>query len=164
MVEVGYMKVKARPSNVPGIDGIPGSSGLTYAGELTYRGSDRLTASLSFARDSQQSNLLGVDYSIQTRIEGTINYAISPVISVQGNANHTRRQFRGTTFVNAIDPTTPITIGSGDRTTEFGATINFQSFRRLTFALGGTHYIRNSPIPGLDYTANRISLTTGLRF
>jgi hypothetical protein len=163
-VAIGYMKVKERPSNVVGVPGIPGSSGLTYEGELTYRGGDRISGSLSFSRDTQQSNLLGVDYSIQTRFAATVNYAISPVISLQGNATHTRRQFRGTAFINVIDPLNPIVIGSGDRTTEFGASANFQSFRRLNFALSGTHYIRNSPISGLDYTANRISLTTGLKF
>jgi len=158
-VEVGYMKTKARPSNVVGVPGIPGSSGLTYSGQLTYRGGDRITANLEFSRGSEQSNLLGVDYSVQTRFSGSLTYALSQVISLNANASHTRRSFRGTSFV---DPT--ITLGSGDKTTQFGAGINFQSFRRLTFGLNGTHYIRNSPIPGLDYAANRVALTTGFRF
>ena len=167
-VEVGYMKTKARPSAIPGA-GVPGSSGLTYAGQLTYRGGDRITATIDFSRGAEQSNLLGVDYSVQTRFSGSLTYALSQVISLSANATHTRRSFRGTSFVGIIDPTnptviTPVNIGSGDRTTQFGAGINFKSFRRLTIGLAGTHYIRNSPIPGLDYTANRVALTTGFRF
>lgn len=167
-VEVGYMKVKSRPSSIVGIPGTPGSSGLTYAGSLTYRGGDRVSATLDFTRDTQQSNLLGVDYSVQTRFSGTLTYALSQVISLNANATHTRRKFKGTSFVG-FDPNNPtvplpINIGSGDKTTQFGAGINFQSFRRLTFGLSGTHFIRNSPVPGLDYTANRVALTTGFRF
>lgn len=84
---------------------------------------------------------------------------MSRVVSLTGNASYTRRSFRGTSFV-----VPGVIIGSGDRTTQFGGTINFQSFRRLNFALGATHYIRNSPLPNLDYTANRFMLTSGLRF
>jgi hypothetical protein len=158
-VSVGYMKVKARPSGIVGVPGTPGFKGLTYAGSLNYRGSDRISGSLSFERATQQSNLLGVDYSLQTQFSGSVTYAVSRVVSLTGNASYTRRSFRGTSFV-----VPGVIIGSGDRTTQFGGTINFQSFRRLNFALGATHYIRNSPLPNLDYTANRFMLTSGLRF
>lgn len=150
-VAVGYMKTKARA-------GVPGSKGLTYKGTLSYRGSDRVSGKLSFSRDTQQSNLLGVDYSLQTQFAGSVSYAVSRRVTVTGNASYTRRSFRGTSFVVGAP------IGSGDRTTQFGALINFQSFRRINFGLSGTHYIRNSPIPGLDYKANRIALTSGLKF
>lgn len=154
-VSAGYMKVKSRP-------GLPGSKGLTYAGSLTYRGSDRITASLDFSRDTQQSNLLGVDYAVETQFGGDINYQISRVVGLSANATHTRRSFRGTSYVGVILP--GVVIGSGDRTTQFGAAVTFQSFRRLNFTLSGTHYIRSSPLSNLDYTANRVALTTGLKF
>jgi hypothetical protein len=145
------MKVKPRLSTVPG------HKGLTYAGNLSYRGSDRISGTLNFSRATQQSNLLGVDYSITTQWGGTINYAVSRVVSLSGDASFTKRSFRTSTFL--VQP-----IGSGDTSKAFGASINFQSFRRLRFAITGTHFIRNSPLPGLDYTANRVSLTSGITF
>lgn len=158
-VYVGYMKVKAQPSTIPSVAGVPGHSGITYGGDLSYRGSDRISASLSFSRDTQQSNLLGIDYSLQTQFAGSINYAVSRIISLSGTASHTRRSFRGTAFV-----VPGVVLGSGDRTTQFGGAITFQSFRRLNFKLSGTHFIRSSPLPNLDYTGTQIALTTGLQF
>lgn len=156
-VHVGYMKVKANPSGLPGVSGVPGHTGITYGGDLAYRGSDRISGTLSFSRDTQQSNLLGVDYSLQTQFEGAISYAVSRVVSLTANASHTRRDFRGTSFVIP-----GVVLGAGDRTTRFGGAVTFQSFRRLNFTLSGTHFIRNSP--ARDYTANQIALTTGMRF
>jgi len=150
-VSVGYMKVK------PKLATVPGHSGLTYSGSLAYRGSDRITGQLHFSRSSQQSNLLGVDYSITTSWGGRVNYAFSRVISAAADASFTKRRFTSTSFL--VQP-----VGSGDNTKTFGASINFQSFRRLRFALNATHFIRNSPLPGLDYTANRVTFTTGINF
>lgn len=158
-VYFGYMHVKARDSGIPGVPGVPGHNGVTYGGDLSYTGSDRVSATLSFSRDTQQSNLLGVDYSLQTQFSGSINYAVSRVVSLTGNASHTRRSFRGTSFL-----VPGVVIGSGDKTTQFGGAVTFKSFRRINITLSGTHYIRNSPVPNLDYTANRIALTTGLTF
>jgi len=41
--------------------------------------------------------------------------------------------YAGLADIFEVDPTviTPVNIGSGDRTTQFGAGINFKSFRRL---------------------------------
>lgn len=154
-VSVGYMKVD------PALDTVSNHSGLTYAGDLTYRGSDRISATLQFSRSSQQSNLLGVDYSINTMISGSVNYAFSQVVSVNGHATYTRRNFESSVYT-AVIPTAPVS--GSDNTKEFGLSVNFKSFRRITFALGGIHYTRSSDVSGLDYSANRISLTTGLTF
>jgi hypothetical protein len=151
VVSIGYMKVK------PKLATVPGHKGITYSGNLSYRGSDRISATLNFSRASQQSNLLGIDYSITTSFGGNINYVFSPVISVTANASFTKRDFTASSFL--VQP-----VGSGDKTRTYGATINFQSFRRLRFAINGTHFIRSSPIAGLDYTANRVSLTSGINF
>lgn len=150
-VSVGYMKVK------PKLATVPEHKGLNYSGNISYRGSDRISGSLNFSKSSQQSNLLGIDYSITTAWGGRVNYALSRVVSLAANASFTKRSFRGNTFL--IQP-----IGSGDKTKMFGASINFQSFRRLRFAINATHMVRNSPLPNLDYTANRVSLTSGIQF
>lgn len=150
-VSAGYMRVKPQLSSVPGF------KGLTYAGNLSFRGSDRISAGLSFSRSSQQSNLLGIDYSISTLISGNVHYAFSQVVSLEGTAAYTRRRFQSSVFL--IGPA-----GGSDSTKQFGLAANFQSFRKITFSLAGTHSIRSSRISGFDYTDNRISLTTGLRF
>ena len=160
-VSVGYMKVKPR------LKLVPGSKGITFAGNLTFRGSDRISGGLSFSRGSHESNLLGVDYSVNTQLRTTVTYRLSEVVTLNGTAAWTRRQFKTTGLTSgAFDPTgaSVILIGRKDSTKEFGLGATFQSFQRLRFALQGTHTERSSGAGGFDYSANRISLTAGLRF
>lgn len=150
-VSVGYMHVK------PDLASVPGFKGLTYAGSLTYRGSDRISGLLSFSRSSQQSNLLGVDYTISTVVAGSLHYAFSQVVSLDANASYSRRRFQSSVFL--IGPSS-----GNDNTKVFGLGLNFQSFKRLVFTLSGSRVMRNSDVPGFDYAANRVSLRTGLSF
>jgi hypothetical protein len=150
-VSVGYMRVK------PKLAGVPGHKGITYQGSLSYKGSDRISGSLNFSRGTQQSNLLGVDYSISTQISANVSYAISRIISLSGNAAYIRRNFQSSVF--ATIPT-----AGKDSTKQFGLAATFKSFRKISITLAGQHIERSSDDGLLDYSANRVSLTTGLQF
>lgn len=150
-VSVGYMHVK------PNDPTVPDHKGITYQGSLTYRGSDRISGTLNFSRSAQQSNLLGVDYSISTQVSGSVRYRVSRIVSLEGDAAYTRRNFNS----SFLDPTA--TIGT-DNTKEFGLAVTFTSFRKISIQLAGRHLTRSSNNSLLDYSANRIMLTTGLTF
>lgn len=150
-VSVGYMHTK------PNDPTVPDHKGLTYQGSLTYRGGDRITGTLGFSRSAQQSNLLGVDYSISTQFSGSVRYAFSRIVSVRGDAAYVRRNFRS----SALNPT--LTTGT-DNTKDFGLAVTFTSFRRISIQLEGRHITRSSDNALLDYSANRVLLTTGLTF
>ncbi len=149
---VGYMKVK------PKLDAIPGFKGLSYAGELRFHATERLGGSIGFSRSAQQSNLLGISYSIDTRYEGGLSYTLSPRMSLYAQASHLRRRFEAS-------PLVPSPIGGGhDRSSEISGGIKLAAVRRLTLELSGSHLVRKSNVSLLDYDRNRVMLTAGLSF
>lgn len=150
-ISVGYMRVDPKDPTVPG------NKGLTYDGQLNYHGSDRISASLTFSRGSQQSNLLGVDYSVSTQISGKVNYAFSRIISVTADASYDRRNFKSSPLQTTL-------VSGADNTKQFGASVNFRSFRRISIALGARHLERSANISLFDYSANRFTITSGVTF
>lgn len=151
-VSLGYMKVK------PKLDVIPEFSGLTYSGQLTFRGGQRISGSLGFSRSAEQSNLLGLSYSIDTVFDGSVNYALNERMSLNAGASYAKRRFEASPLVNSGLG------GGGDRTTEVHAGVRYTAVRRITFDLSASRRSRSSKVGLLDYDRNRFTLGVGLKF
>lgn len=147
---VGWMKVEPRLASVPGFEG------TTFSAELGYRGSDRLSGTLSVARTAEQSNLLDVNYSINTRYAATARYVLNERIALSANAAHMRRRFTPTALIPS-----PAFVGR-DRLTQLGLGASYRMGRRLNFELSGSHQHRGADNPALRYDANVAMLSVGL--
>jgi len=148
---IGYMKVKPRN------DSAPDYSGLTYSGEIGFQGGDRISGSLGFARTADQSNLFLVSYTISTRYDAAVRYALGSSMSLRGGAAYTRRNFKTSLLSDVL-------AGRTDTTKQFDLGLDYSLGRAWRLSLLGTHTTRDSELSALNYSANRIAFTAGLQF
>lgn len=151
VVSVGYMKVDPRAKSVPNFHG------MTYSGALSFRGSNRLSGTINFAREAEQSNLLISTYGVTTQYHVSAKYALTPSISLNAGGGYSRRKFKQSSAL-------PVLFTGSDSTKQVSAGVSFATVRRLSFDLSASHIERSGHSGLTNYSANRLTLTTGLRF
>lgn len=136
-------------SNTPGVRSFRGG---TYDVALTYI-APRGTAALGFARSIQQSNLLGVNYSVVDSFDLGLTYNLNPRINLRSGATLTRRRL-------SESPLAPVAIGNtSDRTRAIRVGASYAAARHVSFDLGATWRSRRGDLPIFDYDARILSLT-----
>lgn len=143
-------------SNTPGVRPFRGG---TYDVSLSYV-MPRGVVFVGLARNIQQSNLLGVDYSVVDTFDLGANYRINPRISLTAGANVLRRRLTQSTTTS---PLAPIFIGnSHDRTRLINVGASYDATRHVSFDLGATWRRRRGDLPIFDYDARVLALTLRL--
>jgi hypothetical protein len=138
-------------SNTPGVRGFRGG---TYDVSLTY-GGPRLNAQLALGRSVQQSNLLGVDYSIVDNFDLGATYKLNPRIRLNSGASFVRRRLSQSPVA-----TVPVLVGNrNDRSQSFNVGASFDAARHMSFDLGATWRQRRGDLPIFDYNARILALT-----
>ena len=141
-------------SNTPGVRGFRGG---TYDVSLTYL-APKLTASAGFGRNVQQSNLLGVDYSIVDSADLGASYILNPRITLTAGAHQTRRRLSSVPLA-----TGPVFIGNtNDRLRTINVGADYTANRHISFGLDATWRSRRGDLPIFDYNARILALTLRL--
>lgn len=150
----GYISggVSRVESNAPGVRSFRGG---TYDVALTYLG-PRGSVSVNFGRNIQQSNLLGVSYSVVDSFDLGATYRVSQRINLNGGARSLRRRL-------SRSPLTPVDIGNGrDRTNAYNIGASLNAMRHLSLDLDATWRNRRGAIPAFDYKARILAVTIRL--
>lgn len=136
-------------SNTPGVRPFRGG---TYDVSLTYNTS-RASAFAAFGRSIQQSNLLGVDYSIADTVDLGLTYRLNPRINLTTGLHNTRRRL-------SQSPLAPVVLGNvNDRTRSANIGASYEAARHISFDLGATWRSRRGDLPIFDYNARILALT-----
>jgi hypothetical protein len=138
-------------SNTPGVRGFRGG---TYDVSLTYI-TPRASASAGFARSIQQSNLLGVDYSVVDSFDLGLVYKVNPRMSLSSGAHTTRRRLSQ----SPLAPTPAFVGNNNDRTRTINVVASYDAARHVSFDAGATWRRRRGDLPIFDYNARILALT-----
>ncbi|HTI31683.1 MAG TPA: outer membrane beta-barrel protein [Sphingomonas sp.] len=138
-------------SNTPGVRSFRGG---TYDVSLTYLG-PRASLSAAFGRSIEQSNLLGVDYSVVDNFDLGANYRLNPRIALNSGAHFSRRRLSQSPLA-----TGPVFVGNtNDRTRTINVGASYEAARHIAFDLGATWRRRRGDLPIFDYNARILALT-----
>ena len=136
-------------SNTPGVRGFRGG---TYDVSLTYL-APRATVEAGFGRSIQQSNLIGVDYSVVDSFNLGLTYRVNPRITFVSGANFTRRRL-------SQSPLAPTSVGNNnDRSRSYNAGLTFDAARHVSFDAEAIWRQRRGDLPLFDYNARILALT-----
>ncbi len=136
-------------SNTPGVRGF---SGGTYDISLTYT-TPRASAYVGLARAVQQSNLLGVNYSIVDSFDLGLTYKLNERINLSSGLQSTRRRL-------SQSPLAPVFVGNNnDRTRSINVAASYDAARHVSFDLGATWRRRRGDLPIFNYNARILALT-----
>ncbi|WP_415641954.1 outer membrane beta-barrel protein [Sphingomonas antarctica] len=136
-------------SNTPGVRGFRGG---TYDVALTYV-APRATAEVGFGRSIQQSNLLGVDYSIVDSFNVGLTYRLNPRITLNSGAGVTRRRL-------SQSPLAPLPTGNfNDRSRTINVGASFDAARHVSLDAGAIWRQRRGDLPSFAYNARILALT-----
>jgi hypothetical protein len=139
-------------TNTPGVRGFRGG---TYDIALTYL-APRGTARVAFARNVQQSNLLGVDYSIVDSFDLGLTYRVNPRLNLSSGLYVQRRRL-------SQSPLAPVVIGNTrDRLRSLNVIASYDAARHVSFDLGATWRQRRGDTPIFNYNARILALTLRL--
>lgn len=142
-------------SNTPGVRPFRGG---TYDVSLTYF-APRGSAFVGFARNIQQSNLLGVDYSVVDSFDLGLTYNLNPRITLNSGAHITRRRLSQSPLVA---PGIPFIGNNNDRVRVLNIAASYNAARHVSFDLGATWRRRRGDLPIFDYDARILALTLRL--
>ena len=148
-VSGGITRVK---SNTPGVRPFRGG---TYDVQLTYI-APRGTATLGLARSIQQSNLLGVSYSVTDDYNAGLTYRLNSRVDLAAGASVTRRRL-------SQSPLTPVSFGNfNDRTRTINMRASYTVGRHISLDADATWRRRRGELPIFDYNARILALTLRL--
>ncbi len=148
-VSGGITRVK---SNTPGVRPFRGG---TYDVQLTYI-APRGTATLGLARSIQQSNLLGVSYSVTDDYNAGLTYRLNSRVDLAAGASVTRRRL-------SQSPLTPVSFGNfNDRTRTINMRASYTVGRHVSLDADATWRRRRGELPIFDYNARILALTLRL--
>jgi hypothetical protein len=125
---------------VPHGAGLKRYHGASWAADLNYTPSSRTHVSLGMTRDSQQSSLIDINYSITTSAHVRADYALTHMVRLSLGAQVSRHAYQGASAV------TVATLGQGDRSTSLTAGLRYTP---------PIHLLRHHITVAADVTYNR---------
>jgi hypothetical protein len=130
--------------------------GVTWGVGVTARSSTALTTQLSYDREVQPSNRVGLSYSIDETVAARADYQLGTRILLSGGVSRSERSYRGVTqfAVPAVDETL----------TAIYATARYDLNRRWAFVADLRRDDRESDVPTFGYVSNSVSVTALARF
>lgn len=130
--------------------------GLTYSANLTFRASSRLRISGNFQRAISPTLVSQQAFEVQTDYEANVDYRLGSRISVSGGIAQKDSNTRGLL--------TPGVIVTDSRTRSYLGSIRYRQSDRLSFVLSAAHQRRETDNPLLDYSSDRIGISTDVSF
>ncbi len=131
----GYSQVV---SSQPGVRPYHGAS---WTADVRFTPSSRSSVTVGLARDSQQSSLINISYTISTTAHARAEYALTHMIRVSLGAQAARRSFEGAATIDSVT-------GQSDRSVSLTAGLSYAS---------PIHILRNRVTFAADMTYNRHS-------
>jgi hypothetical protein len=150
LVEAGYITVEPDRPDLPQFDG------LTARAELLFNPLGRLTGRLEAAREVDSSNRIDVSYFVENRIQGSLEYRISPATIAEAGLAYRDREFEG-----ASQSDLSIT---QEETKSVFAALTMQLTPKVSLRFEAEHEERTTDNDLFDYQSTQLGVTTALKF
>ncbi len=123
--------------------------GASWTTDVSYTPTSRTHVSFGMTRDSQQSSLLDINYSITTSAHIRADYALTHMVRLSLGAQVSRHAYHGASAV------TVATLGQGDRSTSLTAGLSYAPpmrvlRHRITVAADVTYNRRTADNPAFN--------------
>jgi hypothetical protein len=149
-VALGTFGIFGRYQDLPQFDG------LTARAELLFNPLGRLTGRLEAAREVDSSNRIDVSYFVENRIQGSLEYRISPATIAEAGVAYRDREFEG-----ASQSDLSIT---QEETKSVFAALTMQLTPKVSLRFEAEHEERTTDNDLFDYQSTQLGVTTALKF
>jgi Putative beta-barrel porin 2 len=140
------------------IPGVPSFKGANYGLDLSYDSRNRLRLALGINRSVQQSNQLGVSYSVTRRANFDANYIISSSFRLAAGVFQQRRTSARTTVGPFLGQ-----FNTNDKIFGSYARLEFRGSGPISLGAEVAHDRRRSNIAVFDYNSTRVAVTATYR-